>query len=424
MAQLRSTTAGGMAKYIGGGLNMFTDSMRSGKQLKWNTQTVIVKNNAKNKSTLEEWAKLAANRATEKDANALELECNPNAMCSIGSFEKPTAGAAGNRGDIAEGILGAAITARFINKNQSIDKSNVKAVLNGIRTAGTGKVRNKDFESPNADPSVVDNVNFYLGLATVNMNALLDKDQWMGLDDLFNSAVKYANGATVKAWSKLLYENNQLNKVEVISDGISNQQGTKVDIKVVVDGKPTDINISLKAGDVKQFGQIGGIEFEKQITLHKMLFGIDVSHLKDTYQKCLSAKDPKGALYAVYNYVAQEINNRMTQPTKKRALLKEMGTGIKQFATLNEANVTLVQLSSSEAKVFNFDGVVDAVAGLKIKCTIKDSAGKPKLLLHNDANKNLLEIRVKQENKPDGSFYIRNYVEKGALLGDLIAIYA
>ena len=52
------------------------------------------------------------------------------------------------------------------------------------------------------------------------------------------------------------------------------------------------------------------------------------------------------------------------------------------------------------------------------------STGKPKLIISNKGGKVLLEFRVKQENKPNGEIYFRNYIEKGPLLGDLIASMA
>jgi len=56
---------------------------------------------------------------------------------------------------------------------------------------------------------------------------------------------------------------------------------------------------------------------------------------------------------------------------------------------------------------------------------IKDTAGKPKILIKDKKKqKTLLELRVKIENKPNGSTYIRNIVEKGPLLGDLISFYS
>ena len=44
------------------------------------------------------------------------------------------------------------------------------------------------------------------------------------------SAVRYANSTTVRKWSKLLYENNRYDKIEVVSDGLGGQKTTKVDV--------------------------------------------------------------------------------------------------------------------------------------------------------------------------------------------------
>jgi hypothetical protein len=422
MAQLRTAGAGRLGKYVGAIQQVFDISMKDKTLLQWNNSKVYIKDTKNNKEAIKNFAKLAKSKFTEAEANSIELETGPiNKMCSIGSFEKPQLGKMGNRGDIAEGIFGAAITARFLYKNTDINKQQVKDVLKSL--GGSGTVREKIFKSPNKNKAVDDDVRFYLSLAKINMDALLDPSQWDELDDLFDSSVKYANGKTVVAWSKLLYENNQYNKIEVISDGLSNQKGTKVDVKLLVDGSKTDINVSLKAGDVKQFGQIGGSEFEKAVEMHALLFNINIKHLEDKYNQLLAKKDPQGALYLVYNYVKDQVNLKVRTKRSKDALLKQLGKGINHFATLGEENVTLVQLNSNEAKVYNFNGVVEAVSALDISCSIKDSAGKPKLLLHDAKNRNLLEIRVKQENKDSGP-YFRQYVEKGTLLGDLIALYA
>ena len=77
----------------------------------------------------------------------------------------------------------------------------------------------------------------------------------------------------MKKWSKLLYENNRYDKIEVISDGLGGQTTTKVDVYVKVDDQPIDIKVSLKAGDVKQFGQVSGAEFAKQEKLWEETFG-------------------------------------------------------------------------------------------------------------------------------------------------------
>ena len=47
-----------------------------------------------------------------------------------------------------------------------------------------------------------------------------------------------------------------------------------------------------------------------------------------------------------------------------------------------------------------------------------------KLLNDEKAKGNLLEVRLRAEFKPDGRPYLRNVIEKGELLGKLIAVYA
>jgi len=334
----------------------------------------------------------------------------------------------GNRGDIAEGILGAAIAARFINKNQPISVVDVQQVLRKMKrgpSPGKGQVRNTIYDSENADKFVVDKVEFYLSLADANMKGLETSSNWSALNDIFQSAVKYANGQAIRKWSKMLYENNQINHIHVISDGLGGQTTTKVDVRVVVDGQPTDVNISLKAGDVKQFGQVGGSDFDKQIELWDSLLGINVKPLEKNYKTLISRKDVNGALYLTYSYARDAFNKAMADKEARKKGVVRLSSGVVYYATLREEEVTLVQLVSKEAKVYDFEKLQSALTNRSLIANIVDSAGKPKMVIQEvGTRKTLLEIRVKSENKPNGQVYIRNYVEKGAFMGELVAGYA
>lgn len=423
MATLSTTSPGGMAKYAAPLVDAVTDSMRTGTPLGAAGEQVVIRNISANIEVLNSWLKLAKSRSTEKEAIQLELITSRNEKIKIGKLDKPKKGAGGNRGDIAEGIVGAAITARFINKNRPIDRADVHHVIKMMK--GSGSRRDTNFKSPNANESVIDDVRFFLALAKPNMDALTDPNNFGPLEDLFDSAVKYANGKTVMAWSELLYNNNQYNFIEIISDGLGGQKTTKVDVAVKVDGKPTDINISLKAGDVKQFGQVGGIEFEKQETLWKNALGIDIKILQAKYDNLVKNHKAIDAIYEVYNYVQRRLNSSLTSATESKKMMDTLAEGILYFATLREKDVTLVQLDQREAKIYNFSNVKSMVSSLtNLRADLKDSAGKPKLTIHDSHGKILLEFRVKQENKPSGEIYIRNYIEKGELLSDLIAMYA
>lgn len=413
MATLRTTTAGQLSKYSSAVKEVIENSMTKRTQVKSGSKSYTIDNNPQNIKTLAAYIELAGSRSTEKQALNLTLTASGNQTFTIGNLDKPKD--AGNKGDIAEGILGAAVAARFINKNENIDIDKIKTVLRSLGSTVT-KIKEKDFDSENKNPKIIDNVHLYISLAESNMKVLLDSSKWTSFNDLFQSAVKYANGDTVIAWSKLLYNNNQKNNIEVISDGLGNQSGTKVDVKVKVDGKVTNIKVSLKAGDVKQFGQVAGSEFSKQLLLWKNLLNIDVTTKEDDYTKNLQTGNVNEALYKTYSYVADQINIKLAGSSSKTQFLKDLGNGIRHFATLNEEDVTLVQLSRNEAVVYTFDKVYDSIKTVDLTAIIKDSAGKPKLVLQDKDKRPLLEIRVKAEGRPDGSTYIRNYVEKGELM--------
>lgn len=421
MAKLRTTSKGQLAKYVAPFLDNASASMKGGLALTWNDKSIMLKDSSANIKALEQFSKLA-NSGKELEAYSVALTTTDGNEVTIGGFEKPKAGAGGNRGDIAEGIIGAAIAARFVNKNKDITVSDVHDIIKKMQ--GSGQVRETMYVSENKNPRIKDDVRFYLSLARINMESLENPSNWASLKDLFESAVKYANGKTVIAWSKLLYENNQKNFIDVISDGLGGQTTTKVDVKVKVDETATDINLSLKAGDVKQFGQVSGVEFEKQITLHKKMFGIDVSSLESKYETLISKKKPNEAVYLVYEYVSKQINTKLATKSTREKLLATLGSGIEYFATLNEENVTLVQLNKSQAKIYSFGGVKEAIRPLKLTSVIVDSAGKPKIVLKDTTKGILLEIRLRAEFKPDGRPYLRNVIEKGELLGKLISVYA
>lgn len=421
MAQLRTTSRGQLGKYVAAFLDNASASMKGGLSLTWNKKSVLLKKSDANMKALAKFADLAGS-GKELDAYSVVLISTDGNELTIGGFEKPKAGAGGNRGDIAEGILGAAIAARFVNKNKDITVGDVHDIIKNMK--GAGQIRETLFASENKNPRIKDEVRFYLSLAKVNMESLENPSNWPRLKDLFESAVKYANGKTVIAWSKLLYENNQKNSIEVISDGLGGQTTTKVDVKVVVDKTSTDINLSLKAGDVKQFGQVSGAEFEKQITLHKKMFNIDVSSLESKYEKLISKKQANEAVYLVYEYVCKQINAKLATKSSKDKFIDTLASGIEYFATLNEENVTLVQLNKSQAKIYKFNGVKEAIKPLKLTAVIVDSAGKPKIVIKDVTKGNLLEVRLRAEFKPDGRPYLRNVIEKGDLLGKLIAVYA
>jgi len=429
MAVLNSTSPGQLGKYVIPTAQNLNTAMKKGTPVsRGSARSFRIKNNSNNANVINEFIRLGNNPKTQKDALNLTLEVTDTkqGVIKIGSVDKPNIKY--NLGDMAEGVVGAAIAARFMYKNRNITEKQVYGVIRSMppgkpKSGKKGLETTKDFKSANENPKVMDDVNFYLSLAEVNMRAL----QMPGNEDLIRpyvrSAVRYANSTSVRKWSKLLYENNRVDKIEVISDGLGGQTTTKVDVFVKVNDKPIDIRVSLKAGDVKQFGQVSGIEFTKQQKLWDTTFGYvnEIRGLEKQYDAFVSSAQVPQAVSLIYNKVAAEFNKDMATSAKTK-VMRKLSESIKYFATLNEDNVTLLQVGNDVAKLYSFDQIFDGMKNLNLQAQVTfGKTGLPTLLIVNTlTNQPIIQYRVKQEFKPDGTPYVRNYVEKQKELSSII----
>mgnify|MGYP003330700523 FL=1 len=151
----------------------------------------------------------------------------------------------------------------FESKTKRISNDDVLSVIKKLGKPTRMKkfmLIEKTFDSPNKNPKIIDKVVCKITLAEINMNALLDPKVYADkeLKELLSAAAAYANGNNIMEWADMMYTNNQKNLIEVKSEGLLDQTGTKVDLRVIIDGKQAGVGVSLKAGDVKQFGQVGG----------------------------------------------------------------------------------------------------------------------------------------------------------------------
>jgi len=344
-----------------------------------------------------------------------------------------------NKGDISEGILAAAITARFLSKTKTISYNDVISVIQKLKKPKSGMkgaTTETVFDSPNEQKKVVDKVICKVNLAYINMQAFLSMNSYNDKDvkEIVNMAIKYANGKNIRSWANLLYENNQYNVIEVLSEGLLDQTGTKVDLKVLVDGRQAGVGISLKYGDVKQFGQIGGSKWESM----KKLFGpLDVKFSQKTendYITLLSEKKIAPALTLAYSEAVDQLNKKTT-----KKLIELISNFMKHHATLGEQNVVLVQLNRNEALVYDFSVLERNLLGYTLKVEL-DSGNTDKLSGFNggskipkinisiaEINDTLLTIRLKLEGNRVNSkgvrlpLTVRSYVEKGKATTKLLA---
>ena len=428
MAVLSSTSPGQLSKYV----IPTVESINSGR-VSTATKTYTLKKSTQNTDAVKQFLELGmGGSSTQKEAlNIMLLTTDSKTkQIKIGSLNKPNIKY--NLGDMAEGVVGAAICARFMYKNRSITSRHVYGILRSLGTPTNypgkkGKQVERTYKSANQNPKIMDDVRLFISLAEVNMMALLSRGNETLLREYVDSAVKYANSNNVKKWAKLVYENNRYDKIEVLSDGLGGQRSTKVDVTVkITDDKgklmPVDILVSLKAGDVKQFGQVSGAEFEKQEELWEQLFGYKtkIAGLKNKYNQLMFVdKKPDEAVTLVYSTVTKLLVRDLRNNPDK--ILMSLSKAINYFATLNEENVTLVQVGGGKAKVYRFDDIYNAISGREYKVEIKTGASGLPTILINSGRDSLIQFRVKQEFKRDGSPYVRNYIEKQKLLGELLA---
>lgn len=319
----------------------------------------------------------------------------------------------GNKGDMAEAIFAAAITAKFVNKLNDVSEQDIKLIINQLDPNKPSQ--SFTYSSKNKNTQVTDTIIYELNLSTSNLKALTNPLTWNTLGSIIDGSLKYANAENIKMLSKTMYENNRKNVIKVSAVGISQQKTTKVDVKVEIDGKPVVLT-SLKTNDIKQFGQVGGASFENQVELWTTLLGINPSEAKAKYDLAVRDGDYMAGLAQIYRQVETEFNQRASQLASRSGLYSDLADGIKYFATRKEKGVEMVSLNKKEIKIYEFDNLntlmsLDQSNRLVAKY---NPTSYPKLDIMDMKNKKvLLSVRVRRDKE-----YVRNVVEKGKLMDE------
>jgi hypothetical protein len=371
-----------------------------------------------------------------------------------------------NKGDAAEAILGAAITAKFRAGGRSVTKNDVINILKEVIARGiyTGTT---DYQTAGIED---DDFSFKLTLNSKSMKSLRT---WMQEDDPLSSpknfkivqegvdpkiikdlqksvsdATEYANSnkRAMTAVEKAKADPGK-NEVQVISDGgdASQQSSTKVDLKITYDGQPTRL-LSLKAGTVKQFGQVSGAEWSVASDFFESVLKFK---LPDNFKTEFGFKDSSDPDYKEYNYSQGPFAKLYAEMAKQIAaytqnddvkkeynLVKNVYDGINYHATRGEEGVTLVILSPSTKIAYKelafderllaalelYDLQVVNESGLSnhrisIIGILKTNAAKA-ALGQNAAKLDSKSILVQLRTSMQGTA-VRNIVEMGPLLKEL-----
>ena len=277
-----------------------------------------------------------------------------------------------NMGNVSEALLGCAVAAKFMSNGQTVTEQQAidigrRLVSNqGQLEAAAGK----------------DKLYFKVSIPKMDNKAF---KAWLGMDSrkktlqdysvpdatiqLFDrrlkAAVDYAN-TSKRVMSAVQDAQNdpRNNKVDVISDGgeKENQNTTKVDLKILIDGEETSKRLlSVKAGDVAQFGQVVGSNFAHV----SEFFGSFNIALTPTVQKYFYeiAKGARGAetaaekLHNFENGMAMAYTDAFKKFSAKAKsapaeLVEDIYQGLLQHLTRKEDGVEMVILDPDDKKAF------------------------------------------------------------------------
>ena len=340
-----------------------------------------------------------------------------------------------NRGDVAEGLLGAALTVAFNKGGDDVTKADVESFLEALNAREKRQTRQErsmtyktlTTENRRADDTVDTNT-CVIKLSPRNFDDLMDIKKRSALDSLLDSVVAFANSEDVKEASKIVATNGVDNTISVISDGVSNQKATKVDIKTYLDGKRTPLGrISLKAATTDQLGQIGG-SWEQMSDLFKLMFDIDLDNELETQWEAVMNKKPRdkeevsSVAIRIYQDATEKINQQLrskgvSNPDEDVDFIKRISNGLRYQVALEEEGVILVQLDNRSFKKMNFDELEDILRENKIDFVAEFSrAGRPTIFIKDRrTGEALFKVRFRFDKNQ-----VRQYIEKQSLLTKLL----
>jgi hypothetical protein len=277
-----------------------------------------------------------------------------------------------NMGNVSEAILGCAVAAKFSNLGSPINEAQVVNVAKQL-AKNKGSIRlqaGKDVLEFKVSIPFMDNKAFYAWLEEDSRGKTL-KDYNVSdikialFDQRLKSAIEYANnskriaGAVDEAVS-----DPRENKIDVISDGAekANQNTTKVDLKILIDGKESAKRlISVKAGDVEQFGQAGGHNFNNLNDFFTSIVGIPLPEsIRNKFYEIPERANKSWNDKKLYNfqnsfsngyaYISKQLSSMAKSDPE--GLVENIYQGLLQHLTRKEEGVEMVILEPGDQRAF------------------------------------------------------------------------
>ena len=360
-----------------------------------------------------------------------------------------------NKGDLAEAILACGVAAKFFDPTAVVSKVSIEKMLGKVLSTRKTELERGDM-SAKTTVKVSDTITLSVGIRAREWEFISNRKNWPLIEWQFTSVAKYCNNyKRLLKYASVLYRNNKENQIIVDADGLTDQKGTKADIKVKIDGKVVNMQMSLKVTGGDQIGQMSGVPFDRQINLFELLC-VDVSPARKKYEEKLKevdityaftsrdlikspqAKKIQDVVRQANAFVHQEAADKLEKlmRSKNTAFIEKLTDFLRKAATGNDPTIEVVKLSTKgykRAKVGKkyVQNMKDAMDHLKVEYRRK--TGDPETIVYdprvgesNNSSARLFKVRAKiiyESKKSKGAkvypIYVRNLIESGDLMFDL-----
>jgi hypothetical protein len=338
-----------------------------------------------------------------------------------------------NLGDIAEALMCSGIAQAFIKKGQKVTEKEVVSFSKKIVQKGNNKTIINTIIDNNGKTK--DEVHCRINIPAEAQKVILNAEKFItkpDLEEILVSIVKYCNTDTrTNADAKKFSSNGVADKIEITADGVGDQKGTKIDIFVKYNGKPTQGNLSLKAGSNRlgNFDRGTPFDYETHIGgLFKELLELPIPNIKREYDKQIKVyekisekftfpkrdrEDPKikpgiealrKAIDLVNSEAVKEINLAFNKQNYKDKLIKK----IVWSATRGDKTLSILDLRRGARYRYgpNFEMLVK-----KLKFTCKKVAsergGPSKIVIEGDGKPFVLIRPIVQTNINTTTFKVK-----------------
>lgn len=362
------------------------------------------------------------------------------------------------KGYFAETILQAAVTARFVDARagsakvtpamvikhltQFLTTASKASALSAVRSFAASSSKSKaiikafEFDVENQNKKIgKDKVYVLYTLNEAAFKWMQARVKVLGSDPeikpFIMDSVSYVNSGAAVEHSDYFYTNGRVDRIDILSLGISGQGKTKADIRTMYyegwtggnTGTPhkMTLNLSVKINHVEQVGQISGITSDKLSQLADVIG----SSLSDATKKKIDAivnqgVNPTSKELKAGKQGQKEIYQLAYSDMKKNvSTVPKLFRGIEHFVSLTEASTLDIVDIGSGLKVYfvrNLKALEKSCKNDAVKAEINISPGGNYSMTIYAGSKELLQY----SSRFTGGVY-RNFVSTGEALRQILS---